>query len=93
MNLPSRTQERINAILVRIRTELVSTLLVEYALRLSPATLQKLEALLRQGLEAARLIGQLHAARPPDPPEPDNLELADTRPLKTRPPPPPKGKC
>jgi hypothetical protein len=84
----SRTRERIEALVTRLKTELVSTLIVEYALRLKPGTLQKFDALFRAALEAARLIGQLHAARPSDPPLEPEDELADTRPMRSRPPPP-----
>jgi hypothetical protein len=76
---PSRTQQRIDAILTRIRSELVSTLIVEYAVRLRPATLDRMVKLIRDGLNAARLIGQLHAARPPDPHEPEVDDFDDTQ--------------
>lgn len=86
----SRTRARIEALVTRLKTEMVSTLIVEYALRLKPSTLQKFDQLFRAALEAARLIGQLHAARPSDsdrPLKPDD-ELADTRPMRSKPPPP-----
>lgn len=84
----SRTRERIEALVTRLRTELITTLIVDYALRLKPATLQKFDGLFRAALEAARLIGQLHAARPADPPLAPEDDLADTKPMRSRPPPP-----
>lgn len=89
----SRTRQRIENLAVRLKTELVSTLLVEYAVRLSPGTMQKFDVLFRSALDAARLIGQLHAARPSDPQWTPEDDLADTRPMRTRPPPPPKPKA
>jgi hypothetical protein len=91
----SRTRMKLEALVTRLKTELVSTLIVEYALRLKPTTLEKFDKLFRAALDAARLIGQLHAARPYDQeplPETED-ELADTRPMRTRPPPPPKPKA
>ena len=88
----SRTRQRIEDLVTKLKTELVSTLIVDYALRLKPVTLQKFDILFRAALEAARLIGQLHAARPADPPMTPEDELADTRPMRTRPPPPPSKK-
>ena len=85
----SRTRQRIEALLTHVRTELTSHLLLEYGVRLRPGSLEWFKALLLKALNAAKLIGQLHAARPDvnEPAEADD-ELADTRPMKTKPPPP-----
>ena len=85
----SRTRQRIEALVTAIRTEVTTTLLVEYGVRLSPATLERFKALWLKALNAAKLIGQLHAARPDRNDEPDDEagDLADTRPMKTKPPP------
>jgi DNA transposition AAA+ family ATPase len=91
--MKSRTRERLDALITHVRTQLVSRLIVEYALRLKPETLEWLDKLLRTAIDAAKLIGQLHAARPDTDEKPETDELADTRPMKTRPPPPPKGRA
>lgn len=87
--MKSRTRERLDALITHVRTQLVSRLIVEYALRLKPETLEWFDRLLRSAIDAAKLIGQLHAARPDTDDKPETeTELADTRPMKTRPPPP-----
>lgn len=91
--MKSRTRERLDNLVTSLRTQVVTTLIVEYALRLKPETLEKFDRLFRAAIDAAKLIGQLHAARPDDADEPSTDELADTRPMKTRPPPPPKGRA
>lgn len=92
--MKSRTRERLDALITHVKTQLVSKLIVEYALRLKPETLEWFDKLLRTAIDAAKLIGQLHAARPDtnEKAETDE-ELADTKPMRTRPPPPPKGKA
>jgi hypothetical protein len=91
--MKSRTRERLDALITHVKTQLVSTLIVEYALRLKPETLEKIDKLLRSAIDAAKLIGQLHAARPDDATPETSDELADTKPMRTRPPPPPKGRA
>lgn len=91
--LASRTRERIENLATHVRTELVARLVLEHGVRLSPAMLEWFTELLRRALDAARLIGQLHAARPEYPPKnasDDVDDLADTKPMRTKPPPPPK---
>jgi hypothetical protein len=85
---------KLEALVTRFRTELVSTLAYDYATRLKPEHLEKLVSLVRNIADAARLIGQIHAARPksdPPPPPAADEDLIDTRPMRPRPPPlPPK---
>lgn len=88
----SRTRERLENIATYVREQLVVTLADDpYNLRLRPETIAKFMELFRGALESARRIGQIHAARPPDPPpRPDVDENAITKRMRVRPPPPPK---
>lgn len=89
---PSRTRIKLEALVTRVRTELVSTLAYDYGVRLAPQHIEKLVQLVRDALDAARLIGQLHAARPKsEPPPPPAGDEEITRPIpRTRPPPAPR---
>lgn len=84
----SRTRQRLEALVARVRTEVHLVLLLEHGVRLTPAQIVKLDKLVYDALNAAKLIGKLHAARPEDADDtPTDDELADTRPMKSRPPP------
>lgn len=89
---PSRTRMKLEALVTRFRTELTSTLAYDYGVRLTPEHIEKLVQLVRDITNAARLIGQLHAARPKsEPPPPPAGDDEITRPIpRMRPPPAPR---
>lgn len=73
-----------------VRKIVVTLVTYEGGLRLRPATIERLRAIVSDLLLAARQIVDLYAGQPEEQPTED--ELADTRPMRTRPPPPPPPK-
>jgi uncharacterized protein involved in exopolysaccharide biosynthesis len=74
-----------------VRKLVIALVTYEGGFRVKPATIERFREILSDALLAAKQISDMYGAQHDGVPTAD--ELADTRPMRTHPPPPPKPKA
>jgi hypothetical protein len=85
----ARVERHVERLADRVMLTLLSTLVRLYNLRLVPESVLRLRQVIEEALREAAVAGKLDTLHPPTPLGPDQ-SMIDTKPYKTRPPPPKK---